>query len=181
MKLDCLTFYKDRLESLDTKSVQCGGTVQHNRMFFDYFLQHIPYLGLKPLHHFLCVLYIMSCTVGYKLFHNERLEQLNSHLFRKTALIDLQLRSHNDNRTSGIIDTLSKQVLTETSGFTFQHVGQRLQCSVSRSRNRTAAAAVVDQSIHSLLQHTFLIAYDNVRRASSSSLFRRLFLLIILL
>ena len=37
MKLDSLTFYKNRFKCLNTKSVQCRSTVQHNRMLFDYF------------------------------------------------------------------------------------------------------------------------------------------------
>ena len=165
MQLDCLTFYKDRLERLDTKSVQRGGTVQHNRVLFDDFLEHIPYLRLESLYHLLCILYIVSCTVCHKFFHNKRLEQLDRHLFRKTALINLQLRSDDDNGTSGIVDTFSEQVLTETSGFTFQHVGQRFQSSVSRACDRTAAASVVDQRVHRLLEHTLLVAHDDIRRA----------------
>ena len=115
MKLDRFTFHKDRLKRLDTQSVKRGGTVQHDRMLLDHFLEHIPYLGLQSLDHFLCILYIVSCSVCNKLFHNKRLEQLDRHLFRKTALIDLQLRSYDDNGTSGIVDTFSEQVLTETS------------------------------------------------------------------
>ena len=122
MQLNRLTFYKDRLERLNTKSVQRGGTVQHNRMLFDHFLKHIPHFRLKSLNHLLCILYIMSRTICHEFFHNKRFEQLDRHLFRKTALVDLQLRSYDDNGTSGIVNTLSEQVLTETSGLTFQHV-----------------------------------------------------------
>jgi hypothetical protein len=35
MKLDSLTFNKDGLESLDTESVKCRSTVQHNGMLMD--------------------------------------------------------------------------------------------------------------------------------------------------
>ena len=165
MQLDRLTFHEDRLERLDTEPVQRGGTVQHNRMLLDHFLKHIPHLRLESLDHLFCVLYIMSCTVRHKLFHNKRLEQLDRHLFRKTALIDLQLRSHDDNGTSGIVDTFSEQVLTETSGLSFQHVGQGFQSSVSRSCHRTAAASVIDQRVDSFLEHTLLVADDDIRSA----------------
>ena len=100
MKLDRLTFYKDRLKCLDTKSVQCGGTVQHNRMLLDHIFKHIPYLRLKSLNHLLCIFNIMCCSVCYKFFHNKWFEQLDCHLFRQTTLIDLQFRSNDDNRTS---------------------------------------------------------------------------------
>ena len=55
MKLDSLTLYKDWLECLDTKSVQCRSTVQHNRMLFDNVFQYIPYFRLYFLDHFLCI------------------------------------------------------------------------------------------------------------------------------
>src|SRR5699024_2205234 len=119
VKLDCLTFYKNRLECLDTKSVQCRGTVQHNRMLFNDIFQYIPDFCLKSFHHFLCVFDIVCCTVCNKLFHYERFEQLDCHFFRQTALIDLQFRSYYDNGTSGIVNTFSEQVLTETSGLSF--------------------------------------------------------------
>ena len=122
MELDCLTFYKNRLKCLDTESVKRGGAVKHNRMFLDHFLKNIPNFRLKSLYHFLCIFYIMCCSVCHKFFHNKRFKQFDCHLFRKTALINLKFRSYDDNRTSRIVDTFSKQVLTETSGFTFQHI-----------------------------------------------------------
>ena len=58
-------------------------------MLFNYILKHIPNLCLKTLYHLLCALDIVSRTVLNKLFHNERLEQLDCHLLRKTTLINL--------------------------------------------------------------------------------------------
>ena len=55
MKLDRLTFYKDRLECLDTQTMQCRCTVQHNRMFFDDIFQYIPYFRLKLFNHFFSI------------------------------------------------------------------------------------------------------------------------------
>ena len=46
MQLNCLTFNQDRLECLDTQSMQCRSTVLHNRMLFDHVFQHIPNLWL---------------------------------------------------------------------------------------------------------------------------------------
>ena len=163
MKLNRLTFYKDRLERLDTQTMQCRCTVQHNRMLFDNIFENIPYSWLKLLYHLLGILNIVRGTVCYQLFHYERLEQLDCHLFRKTALINLQLRSNDDNGTSGVVNTLTKKVLTETSGFTFQHIGKGFQGSVSRTCYRAAAAAIVDQGINCFLKHTFLIADNDIR------------------
>ena len=163
MKLDRLTFYKDRLECLDTQTMQCRCTVQHNRMLLNDVLKDIPYCRLKLLYHFLGIFDVVGSSVGNKLFHNERFEQLDSHLFRKTTLIDLQFRSYDDYRTSGIVNSFTEKVLTETSGFTFQHIRKGFQGSVSRTCNRTATTTIVDQGINCFLKHTFLIADNDIR------------------
>ena len=115
MKLDCLTFYQDWLKCLNTKSVKRRGTVQHNWMLFDYILQYIPYFWLQRLNLLLCCLYVCSNTTCCQFFHYERLEQLDCHFLWKSTLINLQLRTNYDNGTSGIVNTLTKKVLTETS------------------------------------------------------------------
>ena len=165
MQFDRFTLYQDRLERLDTQTMQSRGTVQHNRMLFDNIFQNIPHCRLQFFYHLLGIFDIMSGSVGNQLFHYKRFEQLDRHLFRQTTLIDLQLRSDNDNGTSGIVNTFTQKVLTETSGLTFQHIGKRFQRTVARSCYRTAAAAVVDQRIDCFLQHTFLIAHNDIRSA----------------
>ncbi|CDB20738.1 predicted protein [Blautia sp. CAG:52] len=163
MQLDRFTFYQDRFKCLNTQTMQCRSTVQHNRMLFDNVFQYIPYFRLYFLDHFLCIFNVMSGSVCNQFFHNERFKQLDCHLFRQTTLINLQFRSNDDYGTSGVVNSFTQQVLTETSGFTFQHIGQRFQSSVTRSGYRTATATVIDQRIYSFLQHTFFISYDNIR------------------
>ena len=165
MQFDRFTFYQDRLKCLNTQTMQCRSTVQHNRMLFDNVFQYIPYFRLYFLDHFLCVFDVVCSTVGNQLFHNERFEQLDCHFFRQTTLVNLKFRSYNNNGTSGIVNTLTKQVLTETSGLTFQHIGKRFQCTVTRSCYRTSAAAIVDQGIYSFLKHSLFISNNNVRCA----------------
>ena len=172
MQLDGFSFYQDRLKGLDSQSVQRRGTVEHNRMLLDHFFQNIPYFRLETFYHLLSVLDIVSGPVLHQLLHNERLEQLDGHLFGQTALIDLQLRSYYDNGTSGIVHTFSQKVLTEPSGFSFQHIGKRLKGTVSGACYRTASAAVVDQGVHRFLQHSLFISYDNVRRAQLQQAFQ---------
>ena len=119
MQFDRFTFYQDRLKCLNTQTMQCRSTVQHNRMLFDYFFQNIPYSRLQLLNHFLSVLNIVCSSVCNKLFHNEWFEQLNCHFFRKTTLVNLKFRSYDDNGTSGIVNSFTEKVLTETSLLTF--------------------------------------------------------------
>ena len=172
MKLDSFTFYKNRLKRLDTQTMQCRCTVQHNRMFFDNIFEDIPDFRLKFFDHLLSILDVMRSSVCNQLFHYERFEQFDCHFFRKTTLIDFQFRSNDDNRTSGVVNSFTEQVLTETSGFTFQHVGKGFQGSVSRACYRTATTAVINQSIYSFLKHTFLIADDDVRRTQLQKTFQ---------
>ena len=115
MKLNRLTFNKNRLKCLNTETVQGRSTVQHNGMLFNDILEDIPYPLIEPFHHLLRILNVMGLTGVYQLFHNERLKELNRHLFRHTALINLQFRSYDDNGTSGVVYTLSEKVLTETT------------------------------------------------------------------
>ena len=172
MQLDCLALYQNRLKRLNTEPVQRRCPVQHNRMLLDDIFQNIPDLGLQSFHHLLGILDVMGCAVGNQLFHDKGLEQLNRHFLRQTALIDFQLRSVNDNGTSGIVHTFSQKVLTETTVLSLQQVRQGLQCPVSGSGNRTASSAVVDQGIHSLLQHSFFVSDNDVRGSQIKQTFQ---------
>ena len=123
MQLNGLAFHQNRLKRLNTKPVQRRSAVQHNRVFLDNLLKHIPYLGIQPLHQLLGVLDVLGNPSCHQLLHNKGLEQLDSHLLGKTALINLKLRPHHDNGTARIVNTLAQQVLTETSRFTLKHIG----------------------------------------------------------
>ena len=107
----------------------------------------------------------MRKTFFNKLFHNERLEKLYSHFFRKTALIYFKFGSYDDNRTSGIVDTFSEKVLTETSLFTFQHIRKRFKRSVSGTCNRSSSTAVIYKRVNSFLEHSLFISYNDVGSA----------------
>ncbi len=56
--------------------------------------------------------------------------------------------------------------------FTLQHIGQRLKRSVARSGHRTASSAIVDQRVNRFLQHSLLVADDDVRRAQLQQTFQ---------
>ena len=107
MQFDGLTFYQNGLKCLNTKSVQCRCTVQHNRMFLNNLFQHIPYLRIQSLYQLLGILDVLADSLGYQLFHYKGLKQLNCHFLGQTALINLQFRSYDDNGTSGVVYTLT--------------------------------------------------------------------------
>ena len=124
MQLDGLALNQNRLKGLDTKSVKGRGTVKHYRVFLDNIFENIPYFRANLLYHSLGALDVVSILVLHKLLHDERLEELQSHLLRKTALVELQLRSYYDYRTSRIVYTLTKEVLSESSLLSLKHVGK---------------------------------------------------------
>ena len=100
----------------------------------------------------------------FELVEDERLEELERHLLRQPALVQLQLRADHDDRAARVVDALAEQVLAEASALALDHVGERLQRTLVGARHRLAAAAVVEQRIHRFLQHALLVAHDDFRR-----------------
>src|SRR5690606_34847468 len=86
-----------------------------------------------------------------ELTHDERLEQLERHLLGQAALVQLQLRTDDDDRATGVVDALPEQVLAEPALLALEHVGEGLQAVVPGARDRPAATAVVDQRVARLL------------------------------
>ena len=165
MKLDCLALDQDRLECLDAQSVQGRCTVEHNRMLFDDIFKNIPDSGIDLFDQLLCILDVLGDAPLLQFLHDEGLEKFQSHFLGNTALVDLHLRTDNDNGTAGIVDTFAQKVLSETAALALEHVGQGLECAVAGAGDRTASAAVVDQGIHCFLQHSLLVPDDDIRSA----------------
>ena len=89
-----------------------------------------------------------------KTLDDKRLEQLQRHLFGQAALVELELRADYDNGTAGVIHALAQEVLAETPLLAAQQVADSdFKRAVARSRHGAAAAAVINQCVHSLLQH----------------------------
>ena len=165
MQFDGAAFPEDRFESLDTQTMQCRGAVQEDRMFLDDVFQDVPDFTVDAFDFLLSVLDIGSNAFFDKFLHDERLEEFQGHFFRQAALVHLHFRTDDDNRTARVVDTFTEQVLAETALFPFQHIRQGFQGTVARARDRTAAAAVIDEGIDGFLEHTFFVADDDVRCA----------------
>ncbi len=163
VQLDCLAFDQSRFECLDTQTVQSRCTVQQNRVFADHFVQDIPNDSFFALHHLLGGLDSGRQTAGFQLAIDERLEQFQRHLLRQTALMQTQSRAYGDNGTTGVVDTLTEQVLTETTLLTLDHIGQGFQRALVGTGDGTTATAVIQQRIDGLLQHALFVAHDDVR------------------
>src|SRR5210317_821607 len=165
MQLDRLAFDQHRLERLDAETVQGRGTVQHDRVLLDHLLKDVPDFRALAFDEFFSALDRRAVATLFQLVVDKRLEQLKSHLLRQTTLVQLQFGSDNDNRTTGVIDTLTEQVLTETAALAFKHIGKRLEWTLVRAGDRTTATAVVEQGVNSFLQHALFIADDHLGRA----------------
>ena len=160
MKLYSAAFNEHGLERLDTQTVKCWRTVEHYGVTFDYDLKGVPNGFLGALNGFSCGFDVLLCLCFNKALHYEGLEQLQRHLLRQTALVHFELRTDYDNRTSRVVNTLTEQVLTETSLLTLKHIRQRFEGAVVGARNRSAASAVVDKGVNGFLKHALLVA-DN--------------------
>src|SRR5471032_2851790 len=162
VQLDRLAFNQDRLERLDTQTVQRRRTVQHDRVFADHVSQDVPDDRLLDLDQLLGGLDRGSQAHQFQLVEDERLEQLERHQLRQTALVQFQLRTHHDDRTARVVDALAQQVLTETAALTLDHLGQRFQRTLVGAGHRFAATAVVQQRIDRFLQHALFVARDDL-------------------
>ena len=120
MQLDSFALNQLRLESLNTKTVKRRGTVEQYRMTLHHILENIPDDWLTAVNNLLSTLYCLNYAAFYQLADNEGLVKFGCHKFRQATLSHLQFWTYDNYRTGRIVDTLTKEVLTETSLFSFQ-------------------------------------------------------------
>ena len=164
MDPDRLALDEDRLERLDAQAVQRRRAVQQDRMLADDLLEDVPHFRPLLLDHLLRLLDGGDETALFELVVDERLEQLERHLLRQPALVQLQLRADDDDRTARVVDALAEQVLAEAALLALERVGQRLERTVVGAAQHAAAAAVVEQRVDRFLEHALFVADDDVRR-----------------
>ena len=133
-------------------------------MLADHLFENVPDHRLLAFDHLLGRLDRGGQPHRFELVEDERLEELERHQLRQTALMELQLRSDDDDRTSRIVDTLAEQVLAETSALALDHIGERLERPLVGARHRLATTAIVEQRVDRFLQHALFVANDDVRR-----------------
>src|SRR4029079_19775845 len=153
---------EDRHERLDAQAVERRGAVQQDRVVLDDVLEDIPDLGPDALDDALGALDVVGEALLHELAHDERLGQLERHLLREAALVELELRPDDDDGAAGVVDALAEQVLAEPPLLALEHVAEGLEAMVAGAGDRAAAAAVVDQGVARLLEHPLLIADDDL-------------------
>src|SRR5450759_3417237 len=165
MNLDRRAFDQHRHECLDAQAVEGRGAVEQHRVIADHLVQDVPDFGPAALDHSLGRLDVGRVALVHQLAHDERLEELEGHLLGQAALVELELGSDHDHGAPRVVHALAEQVLAEPALLALQHVGERLQFAVAGARDRTAAAAVVDQRVDRFLEHPLLVAHDDLGRA----------------
>jgi hypothetical protein len=131
-------------------------------VLLDDVVEDVPHLRPTPLDHPLGGLDVLRQLEVDEPLHDERLEQLERHQLRQTALVQLERRAGHDDRAARVVDALAEQVLTEPALLALQHVGERLERAVARPGDRAAAAAVVEQCVDGLLEHALLVVDDDL-------------------
>ena len=172
MQFQRSAFDKNGLERLDSETVKRRRTVEHYRIFLDNAFKRVPNAIFRSFNGFLRALDVQIFVEVCQSLHNEGLEKFKRHFFRKTALINFQLGTYDDNGTSRIIDTFSEQVLSETSLLAFQNIGKRFQRSVVRTADGLSSSAVVDERIDRFLKHSLLVADDDLGRVKVEKFFQ---------
>ena len=162
--LDRLALHQDRLERLDPQTVQGRRPVQHHRVLLDDLFEHVPDLRTGALDHPLGALDVLRERLVDEPLHHERLEQLQRHLLRQTALVQAELRTDHDHRTARVVHALAEQVLAEAALLALERIGQRFQRAVVGPGDHPAAPAVVEQRVDGLLQHPLLVVDDDLGR-----------------
>ena len=164
MNADGFAFDETRLESLDRQTVQRRRAVEQHRVALGDFFENVPDFGRLPLDHLLGAAHGVHVAEFLEAADDERLEQHERHLLRQTALVELELRTDDDDGTAGVIDALAEQVLAEAAALALEHVGERLQRAVAGAGDGAAVAAVVEERVDRFLQHALFVADDDVRR-----------------
>jgi hypothetical protein len=136
--------------------------VEHYRVLAHHLVEHREDLGGLLLHEHLRLLDIVDDVLLYELLHDEGLEELEGHLGRQSALMDLEIGSDDDDGASRVVDALSEQVLAEAPLLALEHVRQRLERPVGGALYDALLLRVVEEGVDGLLEHALLVADDDI-------------------
>ena len=95
-------------------------------MVFDDLFQNVPDNRFLLLDHLFRLLNGRAVAGLLQPVIDKWLEQLQSHLLRQSALVQLELRTDYDNGAARVIHAFTQQVLAESALLAFQRVRERL-------------------------------------------------------
>ena len=100
----------------------------------------------------------------FQFIENKRLKELKRHFFGQPALIELEFRTDDNDRSSRIIDPFAQKVLAEPALLAPERFAQRLERPAIGPQMDPASLPVIEKSVHGLLQHPFFVADDEFGR-----------------
>src|SRR5450759_284711 len=113
MDADGLALDEHRLERLDAQAVQRRRAVEEYRVIADDLFENLVDFRAFALDDLLRALHRFGDALLDQLVDDERLEQLERHQLGQAALVQLELRADDDDRTARVVHALAEQVLTE--------------------------------------------------------------------
>ncbi len=128
VEADSLPFDENRLERLNRQTMEGRCAVQEYVVVLDDFVEDFVGLFGLSIHHPTGGADVVGVFLGDELVDDKRLEEFEGHLLRQTTLVELELGTNDDNRTTRVVDTLSEEVLTEPSLLALQGIGERAEC-----------------------------------------------------
>ena len=133
-------------------------------MAFGHLFKNIPNFRCLTLNEFLGAANGVHIAKFFEAADNEWLEKNERHLFGKSALIEFEFRTDDDNRAARIVHAFTEEVLAETTTLTLQHVAERLERTVRSTSYGATMATIIEEGIHRLLEHALFVADDDFRR-----------------
>ena len=121
-----------------------GWKVEKHRVSLHHILKDVPYNGLLAVDNLLGALDRLDNAALDEFADDKRLVELGSHVLGNTTLAHIELRTDHDDRTRRIVDTLTEQILTETSLLALEAVAERLERSVGVTLDGARLARVVE-------------------------------------
>ena len=155
-------FNEDRLKRLNRKTVQGRSTIQHHGMAFGDLFEDIPDFRSLALDEFLGTANGMNVAKFLEAADDEWLEKHERHFLRQPALVELEFRPDDDDRTARVINALAEKVLTETAAFALEHVAKRLERAIRGTGYGATMASIVEKSIDRFLKHALFVTNDNL-------------------
>ena len=161
VEADGLTLDQTGLEGLDTQTVQRRSTVEQDGVSFENILKDFPHDRFFAVDNLLGALDGLDKAALKEFADDVWFEELCGHVFGQTALMHAKLRTDDDDRTAGVVDALTEQVLTEATLLTLEGVGERLEGAVAFRLDAGNLATVVEERVDGFLQHALLVAHND--------------------
>ena len=174
MDADGFAFDERRLERLNAQAVQRGRAVEQHGMLANHFFEDVPDDRFLLLDHLLGLLDRGAVPGGFEPVVDERLEQLERHLLRQAALVELQFRADDDDRAAGVVHALAEQVLAEAALLALERVGERLSGRLLVPRSTRPRRPLSNSASTASCSMRFSLRTMTSGACSSISFFRRL-------